>query len=259
MRRGLALLAAGLLAASPAAAVAGAWPLEPGRTQAILKYEDARADQGFDPDGALVPIGARTDRALSLFLEHGLTARLTAQAKVSAVEGRDPFVRYEGAGPVELGLRALLWRDRRTVVSVYAGAMAAGAGRNAGYAAPGAGDYDAELRLLAGRTGTWRRRPVFGEVQAARLWRQGLPDETRVDLTVGGEPARRWLVLAQLYAGQAEAPARPGAVAPRWAKAELSLVRHLGPWSVQAGWRGAVAGRESPAEQGPVIGLWRRF
>jgi hypothetical protein len=51
------------------------------KTLAILKYERQRPDQGFDPDGVEVSIDPRHDETLSLFVEHGLTDRLTLQAK----------------------------------------------------------------------------------------------------------------------------------------------------------------------------------
>lgn len=237
-------------------AQASAWPVPPGRTFAIVKYEPSAADEGYDPTGArvLLPAPLREDAA-SLFVERGLTPRLTFQGKLTYQSGEDQFVRYAGRGPVELGLRYALLVRPRSVVSLYVGGVLAGEGRNAGYAAPKQGDGDLEVRLLAGRTGRWRGRDVFAEAQVARLVRSGLPDETRLDLTAGVYFTRRWLVLVQSYAGQADA----SPVAPRWLKVESSIVRHVGPWSLQVGWREATYGRESPAEHGPVIGLWRRF
>jgi hypothetical protein len=45
----------------------------------------------------------------------------------------------------------------------------------------------------------------------------------------------------------------------RWLSLEASIVRDFDDWSLQAGWRQAVSGRETPASGGPVIALWRRF
>ncbi|MCY0639987.1 hypothetical protein, partial [Klebsiella pneumoniae] len=88
-------------------------------------------------------------------------------------------------GPVELGVRWTAWRGERSVVALYVGAAEAGAGRNAGYAAPGQGSLDLEARALVGRSAVWRRREVFVDLQVARLKRQGLADETRFDATLG--------------------------------------------------------------------------
>lgn len=243
---------AGLIAGQ---AHAGAWPLPKGGGQVIVKYERQTADEAFDADGSVVPLFEREDERLSAFVEYGLGPRLTLQAEGAYTRGEDAFVDYDGRGPVSLGLRYTAFQSARTVVSVYAGATAAGDGRNADFAAPAQGDGDVELRVLAGRSGVWRGRNVFAEVQAARLARADLPDETRVDATLGVDVTPEWLVLLQNYAGQAEG----GEDSPQWAKAEVSLVRRFGPWRAQAGWRHGYAGRNVPLERGPVIGVWREF
>ncbi|MBO9707592.1 MAG: hypothetical protein J7521_05220 [Caulobacter sp.] len=235
--------------------MAGAWPRDRGEGLVILKYERQSADEGFDPDGQLVAIDHRRDQALSIYGEYGLSRRLTLQAKAGLTRGHDRFVSYEGRGPVELGLRYGLVRTERSAVSLYLGAAKDGVGRNAGYAPPGKGDTDLEARLLAGTSRTVRGRSYFGEIQIARLRRQGLADETRLDTTVGVRPRKGWLLLAQAYGGQADS--HP--VKSRWLKSEVSLVREMGDWSVQGGWRWTPTGRETAADHGPVLAVWRRF
>ncbi len=252
-----AFSAAAFLAATVAAGVAhaGAWPLPPGEGQIIVKYERQTADEAFAEDGSVVPLFERTDESLSAFVEYGLTRRLTFQGQAAYTRGEDAFVEYEGRGPISLGLRYTVLQTSRTVVSVYAGATAAGEGRNADFAAPAQGDGDVELRVLAGRSGRWRGRNVFAEVQAARLARADLPDETRVDTTLGVDVTPSWMLLLQNYAGHAEGDED----SPQWAKAEVSLVRRFGPWRAQLGWRHGYAGRNVPLERGPVVGVWRSF
>lgn len=234
---------------------AGAWPIDPGRTQLIAKYERTTADQGYDPDAVLVDIDPRRDESLSVFVERGLTPRLTLQAKAGVTRGHDRWARYSGRGPVEAGLRWTVLRDARSSLALYAGAGEGGAGRNAGYAAPGQGSLDLEARVLYGRSGVWRGREVYVDLQAARLKRQGLADETRMDATMGLRPARNWLLLAQTYGGQADrSPVRA-----RWLKSEFSVVRSFDAWSVQAGWRDTVSGRETARDRGVVLALWRRL
>ena len=245
---GLAWLAVGC------PAHAGAWNLPKGEGQAILKYEAIRADQAFSPDGQRVALSHdRLDRVLSIFAEYGLDDRFTLQMKSEWQEGRDAFVDYQGRGPLEIGVRWQAYRDTRNAVAIYVGYAHGGEGRNAGYAPPGAGDHDWEARVMAGRSLGVDGRSGFIEVQAARRRRAGLPDETRLDLTAGARLASDWMLLGQAYAGAAD---EGGA---RWLSLETSVVRRLGDWSLQAGWRTAVAGRETPAGQGPVIGIWRRF
>lgn len=253
--KAVAVLAIAAAFSCPVAALAGAWPVEKGRSLVIAKFERSTADQGFDPDSVLVGIGHRRDENLSVFVEHGLTPRLTLQAKAGVTRGHDQWVKYSGRGPIEAGLRWTVRQDARSALAVYVGAGEAGAGRNAGYAAPGQGSLDLEARVLYGRSGVWKGREVYVDLQAARLKRQGLADETRIDTTLGLRPAKNWLLLAQTYGGQAD----HDTIKARWLKAELSVVRSLGNWSVQAGWRDTLSGRETARDRGVVLALWRRL
>ncbi len=252
------LLLVFLTAASASPAAAGAWTQPKGKAQVILKFEDMRADQGFDPDGVLAPLPAeRRDTSVGIFAEYGLTDRLTVQFKGDWQSGEDAFVDFEGRGPIELGVTWQAWRNDTSAVSLYAGYADGGEGRNAGYAPPGQGDQDWEVRASAGHSLSRALGPIpagaFVEVQAARRMRQGLADETRVDLTAGARLGSDWLLLAQAYGGAADDGG------PRWLSVETTVVRDLGDWSLQAGWRQTVVGRETPDSSGPVIGLWRRF
>ncbi|HJV41577.1 hypothetical protein [Caulobacter sp.] len=249
------MVAAAFSCLDTAKARAGAWPIEPDRTQLIAKYERTTADRGYDPEGAVVDIAPRRDETLSVFVEHGLTPRLTLQGKAGATRGHDRWAAYSGRGPVEAGIRWTVRRDPRSALALYLGAGEAGVGRNAGYAAPGRGSLDLEARVLYGRSGVWRGRQVFVDLQAARLKRQGLANETRIDATLGLRPAKAWLLLAQTYAGQADR----ADVDARWIKSEISVVRAFGDWSVQGGWRDTVSGRETARDRGVVLAVWRRL
>lgn len=253
----LACLLAGAAALAPGLAEAGAWNQPKGQGQVIIKYEDVRGDEGFDPDGVVLPLlGERLDRAARLFAEYGLTDTLTLQVKTDWQQGRDAFIDYEGRGLLEIGVSWQAWRDDWNAVSLYAGYADAGEGRNAGYAAPGVGERDWEVRVSAGRSiqsnRRWAPRDGFVEIQAARRIREGLPDEVRVDLTVGARHGD-WLLLAQAFGGATD---DDGA---RWLTVETSLVRDFGAWSLQAGWRDTVWGRETAIVRGPVVALWWKY
>ena len=254
---GLTIAMAALLAAG--SAEAGAWTRKKGKGQVIVKYESMRAEQGFGPAGQPADLPAeRHDEVVGVFAEYGLTDGLTLQVKGDWQSGEDAFVDYEGRGPIEVGVTWQAWRDERTAVSLYAGYADDGDGRNAGYAAPGVGGQDYEVRASVGRsfggsTGRWSTTGSFVELQAARRMRDGLADETRVDFTAGAHLGEDWMVLGQAFGGLADDDG------PRWLSLEASVVRDLGDWSVQAGWRQAVTGRETPRSGGPVVALWRRF
>lgn len=254
-------LAGLVLAMAAPSAQAGAWSQPKGKGQMILKAEVMRASRGYDPRGDTTPLPqTRTDRSLGLFSEYGVTDRLTVQLKGDWQSGEDAFVDYSGRGPVELGLTWQAYRDRHTAVSLSVGYSVSGEGRNAGYAAPGAGSEDWEVRIAAGRSfGPPDRQSSdvpdrsFVEVQAARRARAGLPDETRIDLTLGGHFGEGWMVLGQAFGGMVDGDG------PRWLAVETSVVRNLGSWSLQVGWRETVEGRETPVARGGIVALWRRF
>lgn len=252
------LLIIAWLAGAGTPAVAGAWNLPKGQGQAIVKHEDMRADESFVAGGRIDLPADRVDRAASVLIEYGLTDRLTLQVKGEWQSGRDDYADYEGRGPIEIGARWQAYRDEANVVAVYAGYARAGEGRNAGYAPPGAGDSDWEMRLLAGRSidgsgAKWMPQRSFVEGQVARRWRQGLPDEVRLDVTAGAHISENWMLMAQGFGGAVDGD---GA---RWLSVEVTAVRDSGAWSLQAGWRQAVAGRDTPVAGGPIIGVWRRF
>lgn len=242
------------------AADAGAWTQPKGKGLVILKAEAMTAQDGFTPAGDLVPLGMeRRDRSIGVFAEYGLTDRLTVQIKGDWQDGRDQFLGYQGRGPLEVAMVWQAWRDDRTAVSLQAGYASAGDGRNAGYALPGVGDHDWELRASAGRSfgplraGLLQLDGGFMEVQGAARSRDGLPDEVRTDLTLGAHLSPDLMILTQAFGGRIE-----GGDA-RWLAVEASVVRRWGDWSLQAGWRETVDGRETPASSGPVIAIWRRF
>jgi hypothetical protein len=258
-------LAGLVLAAVASSAEAGAWAQKKGRAQVIVKAEAMRADEGYDPAGRIVPLPAvREDRAVGVFAEYGMTDRLTLQFKGEWQSGEDAFVDYEGRGPLQAGVVWQVWRNDAGAISLQGSYAIAGDGRNAGYAAPGVGGNELEVRVAGGWTfddavpkSRLRRwlypRNTFIEFQFARRIRDGLPDENRLDLTLGRHFGERWMVLNQTYAG--ETPSN----GTRWVQSETSVVRHLGRWSVQAGWRATGSGRETPASSGPIFGIWRRF
>jgi hypothetical protein len=244
-----------LLVADPARA--SAWNQSARSGQVILKYEQMDSVKGFDADGRPVELSSnRQDQALSSLVEYGLTGDLTLRLKGEWQSGQDMFVDYSGRGPLQVGIAWQAYRTDRDAVSLYAGVASGGEGRNAGYASPGQGDRDWEARLLAGRSfaaSRWAPHGAYAEIQAAHLWREGLVNEARVDATLGVNVARDWTAMAQAFGGRTS---NDGA---RWLSVESSVVRRLGRWSLQAGWRRTVAGRNTAVAEGPVVAIWRRF
>lgn len=247
-----ALLAAAFLCGE---AHAWAWPMPNGEGQAILKYEEQTALRGFDAEGLPQAMDAEREELVSLWVEHGVSERLTVQGKFSWTRGQDALRAYEGRGPTELGVRYAFVNRPATVFSVYAGASLPGEGRNSRYLSPEEAGTDMEVRLLVGRSARLLDRPLFGELQLARIERQNLPSENRFDTTFGWTPFRNWLLMTQTYAGEAHTPS----VQHLWLNGEVSVVRTFGDWRVQGGWRRTLGGLNVPEADGPVLAVWRTF
>lgn len=253
-----ALVIALAVAACAGSAQAGAWPMPKGQGQVITRYERQSADSAFDASGGLQSIESRWDESAVVFLEYGLTERMTLQGKLGYARGADAFSGYDGAAPAELGLRWNAVKRGRTVVSIYGGAISPGEGENAIYVSRKPSDGELEARLLVGRSGRWRGRTAFIDLQAARMWRFGAADETRFDATVGLDVTRNWLVLVQTYGGETDGA--DDGLRPGWLNAEVSAVRRFRDgWRGQLGYRTAYQGRESTAGHGPVVAVWRSF
>lgn len=251
----LLLLLLGATVGLPAdRARASAWSQPKGEGQVIVKLEATKADRALDHHGQTYDLlDGRRDGVASVLIEYGLTDRLTLQAKGDWQSGRDGMQRFEGRGPVEIGARWRVYQDDRNVVAVYAGYAQSGETRNAGYAEPGQGERDIEYRLLAGR-GTER---MFAEIQLARRLRQGLPDEGRMDLTLGYHVTPEWTLMSQLYMGRTDA--NLDGDRSQWVVNDFSVIRHFGDWSGQVAWRQTLAGSSTPVSRGPVLAVWRRF
>lgn len=226
-------------------AQAGAWPMEPGRTQAIVKVEAQGASEAFDEAGQRVPISVREDRAADLFVERGITERLTLQGKLYWASVRDDGLSQTAYGNSELGARWTAYNGSLGVLSVYTGLTLPVAGADKGQAG-------FEARLLAGRVTRIGRRKVVADLQLATLTGSGYGQETRLEGSLGLELTENWTLMAQMQAGQIEN-------GTAWLKDEISITRHFGQNSLQIGWRQTPFGKNFTKASGPIVGLWRRF
>lgn len=252
-----ACLSVAFLALMAGAAHAGAWSLSKGEGQLIVKYEPERASRAFDPEGDPVDLWVdREDQIVSLWGEYGLSERVTLLLKTDYQDSRDEYNQFSRWGLTEVGARLRVMQTERSVVSVQAIYGHDGNGRTASWAGPGEGEHEGEIRLLAG-TNLKTKKPVFVEGQVARRWREGLPNETRVEAALGVELRPNWTLMWQVYAGRVDA--QNGDKGPEWIKVENGIIRHFDRWSIQGGWRATLHGREFPDTQGPIVALWRRF
>ena len=226
--------------------------MEPGRTQIIAKYESSQARKAYDADGSTIEIPSYDFRGGEVFIERGLSKRLTAQANIRYLRGQEGFGSDYTRTTADLGLRVLAYRSPSWVISLYAGAAVLKSDQAQLISESSRDIGDPEARILVGHNFRLGRMRAFSEIQVAQLGHQGKKSETRAESQIGLNVTQSWQVLLQNYQGS-----NSGGV--EWSKAELSLVRQLGPASLQMGWRQSISGRQTAHEAGPVIALWYRF
>lgn len=250
-----------------ASAIAGAWPMEPGRGQVIVSYTAARADDGFDPDANLTRNLAFAKDEWAVFVEHGLTPRLTLVARpayqwLELEEGLGRDV-ADGWAASQVGLRAAAWRraDGRAVASIQAAAFAPGTGENAFTARFGAGDPGAELRALAGLS--WGG-PMPGFVDAQTAVRQyGGETDTRelhADVTAGLHLSPKWTLTAQTFSVWGEPNAQNGGDEFARHKVQLASRRAISSRvSFELAAYDTLAGRTAVADHGVTAAVWLTY
>jgi hypothetical protein len=225
-----------------------------GEGQVIVKLEEERATLGLDGAGQATAIPRQVLTSVGLYADYGLTPDLSLQL-VAGLERSHLGARVmDGVGPCSAGIRYVLARRPGGFFSAYVGATTPAADERV-RRDPAAGQAGGELRLLAGQSLRVLGHDLFAEVQVARLFASGHGSQTRIDSTLGIQLRPRLMLLNQIYAGRQEGVSP----AASWVKVDHSLVRSVGGWRVQIGWRQTLAGRNLPATAGPIIGLWRRY
>ncbi len=253
---------------------ASAWPAPKGETLAITSYTYYSADQRLgDRTGPRMPIHFEKHEA-SLFVEHGLTDRVTLVAKPSVQrirseqalpDGGVDRVDAFGLGGSEVGARMLLGRPAGAAVTLQLTALSPNTIENAAGDPVGDGGYGAEIRLLLGESWGWRRRGGFASAQLAYRARTEVDSpEARVDLTLGLRPSRDWMLLGQSFSRwsteRVSGFAQPDAQYYHQHQVQFSALRHLDEdWALQLGAFASVAGRNVLDEEGGVIALWRKY
>jgi hypothetical protein len=247
-------LVAGLSLACVPSADAGAWPATEGHGQVILKLASERGAYGLDGAGQTLTIPRQAMTSLDLYADYGLTKDLSLQLEAGLERSRLGVREADGLGPCAAGFRYVLARRPEGYLSVYAGGTSPAADERA-RSDPAVGQAGGELRLLAGQSLRLFGHGLFAEVEVARRLGTDHTGQTRIDSTLGVQLRSRVLLLSQIYAGRQEGMSSGAS----WLKLDQSVIRTVGEWRVQIGWRQTLAGRNVPATAGPILGLWRRY
>lgn len=144
----------------------------------------------------------RTDA--DLYLEYGLTRRITIGAQTlfgrASSGAGDEAVSNFGAFAVEAFVQSQLWRGQNSVVAVRTTMSApAYVDEEARFALRDPG-FDLETRALWGRGFSTPFGHAFANVEAAHRTRFGpAASQVRIDATLGLQPNKRWMLLAQSF------------------------------------------------------------
>lgn len=183
-----------ITATSATAVFAGAWTAPKHTFYEKLSYNYYYAHESFDSSGnrgATPNNGKFTDHNISNYFEYGLTDDLTALNSLSYkwLENDDNArnTKQNSLGDVDLGLRyKLLDSDRIGIVSTQLLVKIPGAYDKADPLPLGNGQFDAELKLLYGRS-LYQWIPGYGNLEIGYRWRAEDPsDEVRylIELSV---------------------------------------------------------------------------
>ncbi|WP_017932480.1 hypothetical protein [Robiginitomaculum antarcticum] len=261
MKRGLVLV---ILCLWAPLARAGAWPYDKGTGQIITTTVYAQADTQFDETGEPSIDAEFRKFDTSIYWEHGLSDRWTIILQPTyqnvAFETTAGPEDYSGFGPTELALRRTLWRNEKTIVSAQGGVIFAGGGENIPDRALGIGGTDYEARLLLGRSLMMGSRRGFAEAQFGyRVRSEGLPDEWRLDATLGFRLVESVQIMGQIFAIQSQP-----AIFPQReyfsVKGQASIVwDRAANRSYQLGLYQTLAGETIVKETGLVFSIWQRY
>lgn len=257
-RSGVIALAACALPGFASSASAGAWTQAEGRGLAILTVERVSAQFRFERDRRRTQTASFEKSEARLYVEYGLSERVTllAQTALEAARDGDPRIAPQrGWGVQELGGRVRLLDRGPFVGSAQASLRVADASASTGPV------LEYEARLLAGAGATIADRPAFVDVQLGyRIRPDASSDEILLDLTAGLRPFERTLLLLQTFSGFSAMATSDEFLAYDRHKAQASVVFDLTTrWSLQLGGALTVSGANVADERSAFGAVWLRF
>jgi len=263
----------GLLAGLVDAAGAAAWTQPAGQGLAIIKVDEYQSDRYWDRDRHSQDTATYRKFELNPYLEYGVTDRTTLGANVFVLHvEQEGSGNSTGLGDVELFGRYRLYSGGWDSLALqFLMKLPTGYDKNEAVAL-GAGQVDAEIRLLYGRGGTYgsgvHLRSWYYDVEAGLRKRYGEPtDELRLDWLAGWRPTPDWTLEIKQENILALARVSPpsGAAVSRWADYDLHKVTIGAIYQVSThvaanvGVGYDIAGRNAGQGIAPYLAIWRRF
>ncbi len=249
-------------------AFAGAWNQPVGESLVVSSLNWSMADQGYDDDGRLTydPEFSKTESRL--YIEHGLTQRLTLIGNgglqtLDYLSQKGP-VNADGFGGLSLGLQYHIAKRAGDVFALRGSAIIAGSGENIPDADLGSGGHGVELRMLYGRGFSVREQAAFVNIEGAWIYREisDSPNGYEAEATLGIDIGQRAQLLGQLFFRDTHADYQiPDPILANYNfKAQLSSLWKRGPGKAyQISIYQSLGGRNSVKEQGVTISFLQRF
>lgn len=255
-----------LLLASVLEVQASAWNPDAWQGEVISGYVLTSADTAIDETGDRVPLQIYTKRILQNYGNLGLTPRIaligTFDWQDTQIVGQGLDISFSKPSSVSAGLQYQLSRREGHAVAISVSYVD-------GIDLPSAlltlenRETSVELRGLWGESRSFHGHNVFAEAQlAGQLTLKGDYGSTHAQLTLGGEPTERSMVLLKgryrefepgLYERLAIARQR------RWEVEASAVYRIRKRDYIEIGYTGIVAGESTVLESGMKIGYWRKF
>jgi hypothetical protein len=262
----LGCLSAGLAGGTMiTSAQAGAWPQPEGETEAIVSVAHSLAHRAFDPTGNAVSRGRFRKIETQLYVEHGLTDRVTLVGEVArSSDTTEAFNRQfddTSFRRVELGARAYLFTWKETLYSLDAIAALQAASGGDDPAASQSGDVDYEFGLSTGAPFTFWGLNGFNAQRFAYRYRPGLrPSEASVDVTIGLKWGPDWITMLKSTT-ENSIGRTPSPRGHYWSsKAEVSIVHRLEPgFAIETSTFRTFLGRNVLKETGFKVAFWYGF
>ena len=263
LRRNITILAGTLLSCSQTV-WAGAWPSEKGHGQIIQTLLTDTAKMAYDNNGNLTLPVKFSKLEETLFWEHSVKDNLTlvlnsSYQNLNFTAGADN-VQFSGFGETSVGIRHALFHGKKSVVSLQANVIFAVPGETVSDADLGIGSTQYESRMLIGRSFKIKQKDGFVDMQAAWRMRPGdVPDEWRVDATVGWRPMSNIQVLAQSFYASGKERIDVSRTNERL-KVQGSIVFDKNTkTSYQIGMYSTITGKTIIKEKAFFIGVWQRY
>ncbi len=241
---------------------AGAWTMPEGHGQVFVTTTASRADDAFDANGVAHSAPRYQKLESEALIEYGMTDRLTAMLGPSFqhIDIAPPTdASRNGFGYTEFGGRFRMFQDKDWVVSAQGLLRVPGTRNSSNPAAVGYTGTEFDARLLFGTNLKIAGMPAFADLEVAQRFRDGMPNEFRIDATLGISVAPRWTVVAQSFTVIAESGS-PVFPTYDYSKLQLNAVYSLtDDWSLQLGGFSTVFGHNALQENGLVAAVGYRF